>query len=142
MNIDRLMLITGQGICPDQSHCRYVHFDKHTPADCKRLLFCLSPHRYWCVNVRKSMRQYGCQLLICPARWQMHCSTQNLYDEGQQLSMWEDDVLPLQCVLLQTEVMHLVKLLCLEQFAIIHYLPKIIHALPHKIFIGRRDLRP
>ena len=43
---------------------------------------------------------------------------------------------------IQTKVMHLVKLLCLEQFAIIHYLPEIIHTLPYKIFVGRRNLRP
>lgn len=82
----------------------------------------------------------------------MHYSVLNPYGEGQQPPMWEDDVLPLnvlggtlrQTLLdeIQTEVMHLVKLLCLEQFTIIHYLSEIIHTLPHKIFVGRSNLKP
>ncbi len=43
---------------------------------------------------------------------------------------------------IQTEAVHLIELLCLEQFAIIHYLPKVIHAFPHKILVRWRYLRP
>ena len=43
---------------------------------------------------------------------------------------------------IQTEVVHLIESLCLEQFAIIHYLPEVIHAFPHKILVRWRYLRP
>ena len=43
---------------------------------------------------------------------------------------------------IQTEVVHLIEFLCLEQFAIIHYLPKVVHALPHKILVRWRYSRP
>ena len=43
---------------------------------------------------------------------------------------------------IQTETVHLIEFLCLEQFAIIHYLPKIVHALPNKILVRWRYSRP
>ena len=82
----------------------------------------------------------------------MHYSVLNPYGEGNNLQCgkmmcYHYNVLgdTLRQTLfneVQTEVMHMIILFCLEQFAIIHYLPKIIHSLPYKIFIGRRDLRP
>ena len=43
---------------------------------------------------------------------------------------------------IQAESMHLIEFLCLEQFAIIYYLPKVVHALPNKIFVRWRYSRP
>lgn len=43
---------------------------------------------------------------------------------------------------IQTETVHLIEFLCLEQFAIIHYLPKIVHTFPYKILVRWRNLRP
>ena len=43
---------------------------------------------------------------------------------------------------IQAETVHLIEFLCLEQFPIIHYLPKVVHALPYEVFVDRRNPRP